>query len=769
MPLQPYPRSKNAGPLAYELDVRRTMSGRAVRANTTRPANYYATPGASYEATAPDAGKEKHHQPQEHGFFPALQYFSDAVATLPRESIRQITQLKEVEAKLFESQDQLGVILDRIKAMPDPQARCRPVNGPERSATKHFGNAEVAINGKSAAQASSKESATAGEVEQTTDEQSRRRLCLDARTLACNMFPVMEEKNIVLAEANRVLSQQLMRFDSVLPHLDEEISEEARLGSSTHWAYRTQSSKSKGAVSGDAAATNTLAAAANAMHENDIAQARRDGGRDLAREKSGRGKRADADAVEEKQKKTPAKGGKAKAQANVAVTATTANGEVSKKRRLDKFPAAPAMERSVSSTTARGGRRRETPRSTPTVEQRRKAPKPRAKKKLPDSSLPASSPVQAGVLGNSLERPSTALTRPNTSMPELRHERRPSTAAAQVGPCKPTPVIDESTNLQQAHPTGPDGAPELKPKEAAEVEGNVPPENTSGSDGRASGTPEPGSVAMGRTRSARRRRGQADDSLSEPSSVGRPRAGSSTQLIRQLAAFNRSPVLDQRGNSRNADGPVMPDAVVDAGAANGGHEEQIANPECLPSLPDGGSAPPTSSVPEGAGDRENVSNGDSVTSMPAAPTNANGGEPDHTTPTTSDNSNDHSDSNKDHVGLGIMLQPEGVSPPTLPKRGEEEAEAAAEAEEDSGSGSEGHDPDDPNEPKYCYCNRGSYGEMVACDNSECPHEWFHLECTGLRHAPAADKSWYCEECRPQFEQPPATRRRRAPTRGGGRQ
>lgn len=30
---------------------------------------------------------------------------------------------------------------------------------------------------------------------------------------------------------------------------------------------------------------------------------------------------------------------------------------------------------------------------------------------------------------------------------------------------------------------------------------------------------------------------------------------------------------------------------------------------------------------------------------------------------------------------------------------------------------------DPSEPRYCYCNRVSYGEMVACDNDDCPREW----------------------------------------------
>ena len=38
---------------------------------------------------------------------------------------------------------------------------------------------------------------------------------------------------------------------------------------------------------------------------------------------------------------------------------------------------------------------------------------------------------------------------------------------------------------------------------------------------------------------------------------------------------------------------------------------------------------------------------------------------------------------------------------------------------------------DATEPTYCYCNRISFGEMIACDNVECPIEWFHFECVGL--------------------------------------
>ncbi|KAG5267762.1 hypothetical protein AALO_G00225410 [Alosa alosa] len=51
---------------------------------------------------------------------------------------------------------------------------------------------------------------------------------------------------------------------------------------------------------------------------------------------------------------------------------------------------------------------------------------------------------------------------------------------------------------------------------------------------------------------------------------------------------------------------------------------------------------------------------------------------------------------------------------------------------------------DPNEPRYCICNQVSYGEMVGCDNPDCPIEWFHYGCVGLTEAPKG--KWYCPQC-----------------------
>jgi len=61
-----------------------------------------------------------------------------------------------------------------------------------------------------------------------------------------------------------------------------------------------------------------------------------------------------------------------------------------------------------------------------------------------------------------------------------------------------------------------------------------------------------------------------------------------------------------------------------------------------------------------------------------------------------------------------------------------------------GTGSDHEWNYDPNEPRYCICNQVSYGDMVACDNEDCPYEWFHYPCVGITAPPKG--KWYCQPC-----------------------
>ena len=45
---------------------------------------------------------------------------------------------------------------------------------------------------------------------------------------------------------------------------------------------------------------------------------------------------------------------------------------------------------------------------------------------------------------------------------------------------------------------------------------------------------------------------------------------------------------------------------------------------------------------------------------------------------------------------------------------------------------------------FCLCKKEEYGTMIACENSSCPIEWFHLNCVGLRRVPKGE--WYCPSC-----------------------
>ncbi len=75
------------------------------------------------------------------------------------------------------------------------------------------------------------------------------------------------------------------------------------------------------------------------------------------------------------------------------------------------------------------------------------------------------------------------------------------------------------------------------------------------------------------------------------------------------------------------------------------------------------------------------------------------------------------------------------------KRQKSEIVMAVEQAASAGSSGEVLDmPVDPNEPTYCICHQVSYGQMIACDNPECPIEWFHIVCMGLQQIPKG--KWY---------------------------
>ncbi|KAL9965941.1 hypothetical protein ACROYT_G029808 [Oculina patagonica] len=48
------------------------------------------------------------------------------------------------------------------------------------------------------------------------------------------------------------------------------------------------------------------------------------------------------------------------------------------------------------------------------------------------------------------------------------------------------------------------------------------------------------------------------------------------------------------------------------------------------------------------------------------------------------------------------------------------------------------------EDVYCFCQQPEFGDMIACDNKQCPIEWFHYPCVGIMREPPGH--WYCDNC-----------------------
>jgi inhibitor of growth protein 3 len=76
----------------------------------------------------------------------------------------------------------------------------------------------------------------------------------------------------------------------------------------------------------------------------------------------------------------------------------------------------------------------------------------------------------------------------------------------------------------------------------------------------------------------------------------------------------------------------------------------------------------------------------------------------------------------------------------LESKGTDGDENLADADEEDDEGSD--------DKKYCLCHNVSYGDMVACDNDDCPYEWFHWSCVGLKSEP--NGLWYCPVCTEKF-------------------
>lgn len=344
----------------------RRQSTRAVRTSTTRPTNYYAR---GFGAAPAEQPASRNNEP---GFFPAITHFTDSVAALPKEVISHLSMLKEVEAKVHGPEQELLKYADAIDALP-PAQRYQPTG--LTAAHSLAASVNGSVNGAASPTIGQylgreiQSSQPRPEDLQMADMNLRRQLVYSLCVTINHMNPILDEKIAVLTTANESLKMQLDRMDRSYRYIDQEISEEARLGSLTHWAYVDREAKKTGPTAGgrsgrDAAGVHALASAA-AAHEGEPSrsEARREA---IIARKQQRNQHVDSDFDDRPALKKP-HGNKGRKHADtadgkVAGLGVTNGAGQPKRRKVEKgLP----VERSISGAMAQVRGNAGSPRETP--------------------------------------------------------------------------------------------------------------------------------------------------------------------------------------------------------------------------------------------------------------------------------------------------------------------------------------------------------------------------------------------------------------------
>ncbi|OAX78658.1 hypothetical protein ACJ72_07032, partial [Emergomyces africanus] len=143
-----------------------------------------------------------------HGLYPAITHFTDAITALPKEFRRHASLLKEVDGKAWALEEALAKQLDAATAST-PYAKLMQGGVPTKESIDY----------------------------DSPEALARRKIFFDLRSTLSDLMITTDEKNHVLWNANNELEKQVRRINTTFPYVEGEISEEARLGSLTHWAY----------------------------------------------------------------------------------------------------------------------------------------------------------------------------------------------------------------------------------------------------------------------------------------------------------------------------------------------------------------------------------------------------------------------------------------------------------------------------------------------------------------------------------------------------
>ena len=291
------------------------------------------------------------------GFYPAITHFTDAITALPKEMVRHYTMLKEVDAKTHGPEALLGQYLNAALKAPSHLRQ----QTPRTQANK----AENATHIATATDPPCADHAGNGSQPKACDDpaySARRGHFHNMRLAMLEMLQTLDEKNHVLNTAIDSLDKQMRRCNSSYPHIEDEISEEARYGSLTHWAYTEKSAEKKGMIAGERTRRAANTAAAAAQQEAEGAARRSEARREALAARKHRNQHVDSDFDEgraiSKNLKSGGKGRKA-AEANLgtALGLGLLNGGAppNKRRKVDKAMGGLPAERAMASVYGANG------------------------------------------------------------------------------------------------------------------------------------------------------------------------------------------------------------------------------------------------------------------------------------------------------------------------------------------------------------------------------------------------------------------------------
>ncbi|KAI1311128.1 hypothetical protein F5Y03DRAFT_322009 [Xylaria venustula] len=680
---------KTAKPTQADAPGPSSRRSQPVRQTRTNPPRTTSGPSRAVARRESLGGSQGHDQPID--IFPAITHFTDAITSLPKDIVRHFTLLKEVDAKIFAPEEALFQFVDAaLKSSPpeprsarDGSSSVAPASTPMSAQNSASGHA---LGGHPAPGSLNESQASAAF---DPSNLPRRKLFLHTAYKIQEMLVSLEEKNHVISTANEALSKHLSRINDVWPYLETEFSDEAKWGSTTHWAYpenRINRANQAERSRRDGAAVITAAAQQLQVEE---AAARSDARKQALMAKKGlknQHQDSDADDHDNKQKGEPAKkaqgGGKARKGAEsvtpvglgITAGASTNGNPPSKRRKVENSTkvvnGGQAMERAMSSVYGSNAPKPKTtsPRATP-------VPEPTKKRK----ALPTA---------NGISKKSKTAT----------------VSAAAVYPSIPQPTpqptpADKPISRVSPPPPAPVPRPASSRARQNSIQSNA--ENT---------RQRPASSASNRPN------GMVIAPPEVPAMPNGPRTSVEPKPSKESIAIIKTESKKEETNTRplsavnglnKKDSPPKSDEVESKAEAVQNHVQTTATV---------------------------VTTKSGRASKPSTP--ALGSFPDAAPRSRSSRNTSTTTAKRSHK--------KGASQHAIPTR-------VVDADANSSGHGDDEGEVEGDEPLYCYCNGVSYGEMVACDANDCEREWFHLECVGLKVAPSTNMKWFCDNCKDRIK------------------